>query len=179
MQNLTEISNNELLDLYNIGNFLTRGRFARGMEEDKAALREYRKEIKARGFARIADFRATCAAERKAAWIAKNEEAQATEQAAQIEEVKEAQPATENAADVENANEVLTEAANAAEIHPGIYEFADNAGATIEDVEEFMHAIVYRIKKAGNMPDEESVLAAMDDYQRDMETEYLNALLQL
>lgn len=179
MQNLTEISNNELLDLYNIGNFLTRGRFARGMEEDKAALREYRKEIKARGFARIADFRAACAAEREAAWMAKHEEAQATEQATQAEEVEEAQPATENTADVENANEALAEAINAAEVHHALYELADKAGATIEDVEEFMYAIVYRLKKAGNMPDEESVLAAMDDYQRDMETEYLNALLQL
>lgn len=158
--NLTAITNNELLGLYTIGNTLTRGRLNRGLESDRQAMREYRKEIKRRGFARIAEFRAACAAEREAEF--------------------QAELAEQEAANEQAAEEALMEAEQAAtDIHPGFYELAEAAGVSVEEVESFMAAIAYRIRKAGHTPTEESVAEALDAYQRDMEVAALNALLEL
>ena len=164
MKNLTTITNNELLELYTIGNTLTRGWLNRGLESDRQAMREYRKEIKRRGFARIAEFRAACAAEREAEFQAKLAE----------------QEAANNAANERAAEEALMEAEQAnADLHPGFYELAEAAGVSVEEVESFMCAIAYRIRKAGHAPTEESMMEALDAHQRDMEIAALNALLEL
>lgn len=164
MNNLTTITNNELLELYTIGNALTRGRLNRNLESDRQAMREYRKEIKRRGFARIAEFRAACAAEREAEFQAKLAE----------------QEAANSAANEQSAEEALMEAEQSADdLHPGFYELAEAAGVSVEEVESFMAAIACRIRKAGHAPTEESVMEALDAHQRDMEIAALNALLEL
>lgn len=163
-RNLTNITNNELLEIYTIGNTLTRGRLNRGLETDRQAMREYRKEIKRRGFGRIAEFRAACAAEREAEFQAKLAE----------------QEAINTVADEQAAEEALMEAEQATtDLHPGFYELAESAGVSVEEVESFMGAIAYRIRREGHAPTEESMMEALDAYQRDMEIASLNALLEL
>ena len=164
MNNLATITNNELLDLYTIGNSLTRGRLNRGLESDRQAMREYRKEIKRRGFARIAEFRAACAAEREAEFQAKLA----------------GQEAANDAANEQAAEDALMEAEQAAaDIHPGFYQLAESAGISVEEAESFVAAIAYRIRKAGHALTEESAMEALEAYQRDMEVAALNALLEL
>ena len=151
---LNAYSNYELLCLYDTATALTRGFLAYGRDaetrdRDKAALREYRKEIKNRGFKKIAEF--------KTAAIREEEERIEKEL-----EKKELQKKIENY----NRDQNIKALAETAQIDP-------------EEIESFMGAMIYRLKKDNLYPNRDNMKKVIEDHKRETEIEILNLMYEL